>query len=133
MELEANHKSVHDYMDALFKGMNPTDDEIRQAKEAYRKLYQKYYREAYKKNHVQITFRVSKDQYQELTTLAKERGIKVTSLVKQRALEADNGKNINVKIQLSELLDVIEQSIYQGKELSITEILKQLESIEKNL
>jgi len=133
MEIDANYKSVHEYMDALFKDMNPTDDEIRQAKEAYRKLYQKYYREAYKKNHVQITFRVSKDQYRELALLAKERGIKATSLVKQRALEADNSGNISVKIQLSELLDVIEQSIYHGKELSLTEILKQLESIEKKL
>ncbi len=133
MEIDVNYKSVHDYMDALFKDMNPTDDEIRQAKEAYRKLYQKYYRESYKKSHVQITFRVSKDQYRELTALAKEQGIKVTSLVKQRALEANNSKNISVKIQLSELLDIIEQSIYQDKELSITEILKQLESIEKKL
>ncbi len=133
MEIDANYKSVHEYMDALFKGMNPTNDEIRQAKEAYRKLYQKYYRESYKKNHVQITFRVSKEQFQELTALAKEQGIKVTSLVKQRTLEANNSKNISVKIQLSELLDIIEQSIYQDKELSITEILKQLESIEEKL
>ena len=133
MEKNRKYKSVHEYMDAFFGGGNPTDKEIKQAKEAYRKLYQKHYREAYKENHTQITFRVSKQQYKELKTLAKEKGIKVSTLAKQRVLKTDNTTNIKVKIQFSELLDVIEQAVYQQKQLSITEILRQLENIEEQL
>ena len=133
MENSRRYKSVHEYMDAFFGGGNPTDKEIKKAKEEYRKLYQKYYRESYKEDHTQITFRVSKQQYQELKNLAKERDVKVTTLAKQRTLKTDNSTNIRVKIQFSELLDVIEQSIYHKRVIDPISILKQLETIEEQL
>jgi len=133
MQSKQSYKSVHEYMDALFKERNPSAEQIKEAKDEYRKLYQKHYREAYREKHVQITFRVSKDHYRELKTLAKERGIKVSTLAKKRTLKTDKTSNIKVKILLSELIDIIEEAMYQNRVLEQISVLKQLETIEESL
>lgn len=127
------YKSVHEYMDTLFRGKTPTKKEIQEAKLGYRKLYQKHYREIYNKNHVQITFRVSKKEFKKLERFAKQKEIKVTKLAKNRALKTSENHNLEVKIQLSELIDSIEEAIYQKRVIDPISILKQLEIVEQKL
>jgi hypothetical protein len=120
-------------MDTLFKGKNPSDNEVKQAKQIYRSNYLKNYQKAYKEQRVQITFRISEKKYQEFEKQAKEKGIKVTTLVREKALQTDKNDNLKTRILLSELLDSMEESIYENKRLNITELLKQLEIIEQTL
>ncbi|MFD2565898.1 hypothetical protein [Pseudotenacibaculum haliotis] len=133
MEKNSKYKSVHEYMDVFFTGENPSDKEIKKAKETYRKLYQKHYRETYKENHTQITFRVSKHQFGQLKECAKQKKIKVTTLAKQRALKTTANDNVKVKIQLSELMDIIEEALYKNRGIDPISILNGLEKIEEQL
>ena len=107
--------------------------QIKDAKQTYRKFYQKRYRELYNKIRIQITFRVSKQEFRELEIFAKQKGIKVTALAKERTLKISKSNNIEVKIQLSELIDSIEEAIYKKGVIDPTNILNKLETIEEKL
>ncbi len=127
------YKSIHEYMDVLFRNTIASDSDIVKAKEEYRKYYQKHYRKAYKQKYAQITFRISKIQYQVFEKIAQEKGIKLTTLLKQRALQIKISDNQKIKIQLSELLDYIEECIYENKKLNVARLLQELETIEQAL
>ncbi len=116
-------------MDALFKGKVPTDADIKKTKQEYRKYYQKRYRNDYKNKYVQITFRITKDQYLMFQKTAQNKDIKITSLIKKRALLTKACDHRKVKIIISELLDYIEESVYEKKEIKHSKLLEQLELV----
>lgn len=120
-------------MDAVFKGKVPTDSDIKKAKQEYRKHYQKRYRNAYKNKYVQITFRISKAQYLMFQQIAQDKEIKITSLIKKRALLTKSCDHRKVKIIISELLDYVEESVYENKEIELSKLLKQLELVYQTL
>lgn len=125
--------SVHEYMDAIFEGKTPSKEEILGARKSFRKQYQQQYQRTYRKKYVQISFRLSNKKYGELKEIAEDQKIKVTTLVKQRALQNKANDSMDIKILISELLDEIEEHIYQKRVIDLTGIVKQLEVIEAML
>lgn len=128
---EFNYKSIHEYMDTLFKDKIPTDDEIKEAKQAYRKLYLKQYRKIYNKEHIQVSFRVSKSQYRKLQNLAK--AMKVTAYVKQLVLNADHKNTTQLRQYLLELIDLVEAFEFENKTIDIQQLIKYLYHMQKDL
>ncbi len=133
MEEHQTYKSVHAYMDALFKDRAPTEKEIIESKQAYRKYYLKNYQKSYKQKYVQITFRISKQQYQEFEKAAAHQKIKVTTLVKQRALQTSQRSTKKLKVLLFELMDYIEEIVYENQKPDLVKLTKKLEQIEREL
>lgn len=127
------YKSVHEYLDALFKHSSPSEEEIVKAKEEYRKLYLKNYLKNYSENNIQITFRVTKEQYSSLALKAKKNNIKPSSLVKQKALNVCNTNNAELKTAILEVIDVIEEAIYLQRKVDAKSILNKMNKIEEKL
>jgi len=127
------YKSVHEYLDALFKHSNPSKKEIIDAKQKYRKLYLKNYLKNYSENNIQITFRVTKEQYNLLALKAKKNNIKPSILVKQKVLNASNTNNIELKTAILEVIDDIEEAIYLQRKVDAKIILKKMNKIEGKL
>tara|TARA_R110002051_G_scaffold174602_1_gene244804 strand:- start:3754 stop:4158 length:405 start_codon:yes stop_codon:yes gene_type:complete len=128
-----NFESVYQYMDIVFKDKNPSKQEIKEAKKNYRIEYQKQYQEMYKKKHFQITFRITEEQYHFFKTIAAQEGLKVSKLIKIRALQKHQLNNKDIKSILFELIDDIEESIQENITLNPNQILKKLEMIEEAL
>jgi len=134
MKLEKqSFQSIHEYMDLLFQNFTPTHEEMKQAKAEYRKIYQQEYQQTYQKKYVQISFRVTQDQYLELQKTAHLKQLKVTTLAKQRTITIKTKNTIAIKRLLLELIDAIEEAVYENRKLNLDDILIKLSTIEKQL
>jgi hypothetical protein len=134
MKLEKqSFQSIHEYMDLLFQSFAPTHEQMKQAKAEYRKIYQQQYQKTYQKKYVQISFRVTQDQYLELQKTAHLKQLKVTTLAKQRTITIKTKNTIVSKRLLLELFDAIEEAVYENRKLNLDDILIKLLTIEKQL
>tara|TARA_R110002051_G_scaffold181774_1_gene251338 strand:+ start:105385 stop:105789 length:405 start_codon:yes stop_codon:yes gene_type:complete len=134
MKQEAkSFQSMHEYLDTLFKNIHPTKEQIIQAKQEYRKNYQQYYQREYQANHIQISFRVTKLQYKNLQEVAQSKKLKVTTLAKQSVLKGKVNTTLPLKRLILQLIDVIEESIYENYKLDLEEVLSILKTVEEKL
>lgn len=124
-----NFKSVHEYMDTLFKDREPSEAEIAHAKKAYWKLYLKAYKKRYRDSNVQIAFYISKSDYAKYKQLAKTKDMKVTSLLRQLALQPKSFDGNVLKQPIMELIDLVEEAIYENTKIDKDLLLDGLKTL----
>lgn len=70
MKSEFPYKSLHDYLDVVFKDKTPNENEIIEAKQLYWKSYNTYLKQTQRKNRKEVTISLEKEQWE---ILSKER------------------------------------------------------------
>lgn len=128
-----NYKSVHEYLDALFNGKQPSEDEIIQAKKAYRKLYLKHYLKHYSQQHIQISFRLTKQQYKDLKMKAEKQELKPSYFVRQLVISGNKVNTAELRIVIREIIDEIDESLFKGTQLNPESLLQKLNHLEEIL
>jgi len=122
-------QSMHEYLELLFQDFNPTKQQILVAKEDYKKIYQQQYQKTYQKEHIQISFRLNKKQYQSLQKFASEENLTVTKYIRLKTLQENNFETYPIKQRILKLIDQIEEDMYENKPLKGYPILEQLEDL----
>ena len=133
-----NYKSLHDYLDAIFKDSSPSENEIIQAKKDYWKAYNTRLKQAKRKQIKEVTISLNKETL-ELLNLKLVAGESISSYI-QRILKTNlqiietTGffeKELGLKIeqQLFIIIDYLESLLYQRKLIDTS----QIELLEKHL
>jgi len=130
------YKSLHDYLDIMFRDKSPTEHEIIHAKKQYRKAYNTHLKRNHRKTHKQIS--LSLTQYEmELLRRNLETQQSVSGYIKKLVLaHLDNSQTLfnqqntqkkdlaQVEQQLFILIDYLESLIYQRRFVDNTQIGK---------
>jgi predicted DNA-binding ribbon-helix-helix protein len=136
MDEEKLHTSLQAYLEYRFSSIDHvTLDMVKEAKVQYRKIYQSRYRKKYRERYVQITLRIEKQLHESLQEVAQQRNIKLTTLIKQRALQqqqAFDETGIN-KESLLNIIDQLEEAIHEDESVSLSELLQNISSIYERL
>jgi hypothetical protein len=120
-----NYKSLHDYLDAIFKDSSPSENEIIQAKKDYWKAYNTKLKQAKRKKTKEVTISLNKETL-ELLNQKLIAGESISSYI-QRILKTNlqiietTGffeKELGLKIeqQLFIIIDYLESLLYQRKQ-----------------
>lgn len=109
---------------------NVTKQKIHELKQEYRRMYLSRYRKKYRENYMQISFHLNNTLYEQLLITSKKQDLKVPAYVKQLARQS-LGKGHNSTIQpirliLLELIDHVEETIYEQEVLDKQEVLDTL-------
>lgn len=126
-----NYKSLHDYLDAIFKDSSPSDNEIIQAKKDYWKAYNTKLKQAKRKKTKEVTISLNKETL-ELLNQKLITGESISSYI-QKLLKTNlqiietTGffeKELGLKIeqQLFIIIDYLESLLYQRKLIDTTQI-----------
>lgn len=138
-----NYKSLHDYLDAIFKDSSPSENEIIQAKKDYWKAYNTKLKQAKRKKTKEVTISLNKETL-ELLNQKLIAGESISSYI-QRILKTNlqiietTGffeKELGLKIeqQLFIIIDYLESLLYQRKLIDTFQIAlleKHLEQLQK--
>ncbi|WP_439131465.1 plasmid mobilization protein [Polaribacter sp.] len=132
-ESENSFQSVYEYLDVVFKDCDPSNQQIKEAKQAYRKLYQEAYQKIYQEKNIQVTFRLTKNQYEEIQSKSEKQNLKVTTFIKQRAVNEKDFNSSPIKQIIRNLIDDVEESIYEKQPIKVDVVLSQLENLQRFL
>ncbi|WKD85200.1 hypothetical protein KCTC32516_00540 [Polaribacter huanghezhanensis] len=129
------YNSLHDYLDDVFSTIpQPTNEQIKQAKKEYRKMYSAQYYKTYRQEYIQISFRISKKQFSTFSKLAKEKNIKVTTLIRQGILQqlkkSFSLKTNEQRLLLLQMTDIIEVAVYEKEPVDVKVLLSLLEQMQ---
>lgn len=121
------YKSLHDYLDIMFRDKPPTEHEIVGAKKQYRKDYNTHLKRNYRKSHKQIALSFTKDEM-ELLRRNLEPQQSVSDFIKKLVVvHLDNSQTLfnqqntqkkdfaQIEQQLFILIDYLESLIYQRR------------------
>lgn len=135
MAEEQSYSSLQAYLEYRFSSIDHvTPEMVVKAKTEYRKIYQSRYRKQYRERYVQITFRIEKKLHESLREVARQRNIKLTTLIKQRALQQQSFDNLTpIKESLLYLIDQLEEAIYEDESVSLSELLQNISNIYEHL
>lgn len=139
-----NYKSLHDYLDAIFKDSSPSENEIIQAKKDYWKAYNTRLKQDKRKKAKEVTISLNKETL-ELLNQKLVAGDSISSYI-QRILKTnlqiidttDSFKKelgLKTEQQLFIIIDYLESLLYQRKLIDTSQIAlleKHLEQL-KNL
>ena len=137
-----NYKSLHDYLDAIFKDSSPSENEIIQAKKDYWKAYNRKLKQDKRKKTKEVTISLNKETLERLNQkLIAGESISnyIQKLLKTNLqIIATTGffdKELGLKIeqQLFIIIDYLESLLYQRKLIDTTQIAlleKQLEQLQ---
>ncbi|WP_046756483.1 hypothetical protein [Kordia jejudonensis] len=127
---ESQHfESLQAYLEYRFSNIDDvTPEMVTKAKTEYRKIYQSRYRKQYRERYIQVTFRIKKQEYENLKRIAEQQNIKPTTLIKQRALQQQQAFDETgiIKESLLNIIDSLEEAIYEGESVSVTELLHRI-------
>ena len=133
--------SLHDYLDDLFNGKNPNDEEIIQAKKAYWRSYNTRLKQIQRQKHKEVTISLSKEILELLhRRLEPKQSIidYIKTLLESHLRGSENVNNnqkkefLQIEQQLFILIDYLESLLYQRK-LIDRQQMSQLEKYILNL
>lgn len=129
------YPSLHSYLNACFaEECIVTDEMIQRAKQAYRKLYLSQYQKRYRERYVQVSFRLTKKQYDEFANQAQDLGMKITTLIKRNALSQHHQVDTRkTQTMILDIMDTIEETQHENTTPNLQELLQQLERIYTSL
>lgn len=128
--------SLHSYLEACFANESVvTNNMIQRAKQDYRKLYLSEYHASYREEKIQVSFRIPKEKYLQLTKQAKEKGMKLSTFMRNRALKERSSQidQSHLKEKILTLMDEIEEAEFEAKPIQSIPIIESLEEILKQL
>lgn len=130
------YKTLHDYLDDLFRDRNPNNEEIIEAKEIYRRSYNKRLKQLKRQKHREVTIALTKEEV-ELLKRKLESQQSVSGYIKKLILaHLDNSQTlfnpqntqkkdlVQIEQQLFLLTDYLESLIYQRRFVDNTQIAK---------
>lgn len=138
-----NYKSLHDYLDAIFKDSSPSENEIIQAKKDYWKAYNTKLKQAKRKQNKEVTISLNKENLERLnqklsTTESLNHYIQNLIKTNLQIIETtgffDKELGLKIEQQLFIIIDYLESLLYQRKLIDTTQIAlleKQLEQLQK--
>ena len=138
-----NYKSLHDYLDAIFKDSSPSENEIIQAKKDYWKAYNTRLKQGKRKQNKEVTISLNKETLERLNLkLATTESISlyIQNLIKTnlQIIETtgffDKELGLKIEQQLFIIIDYLESLLYQRKLIDTFQIAlleKQLEQLQK--
>lgn len=135
------YNNLHDYLDDLFNGKNPTNEEIIQAKKTYWRSYNTRLKQIQRQKYKEVTLSLSKEVLELLKRKLepKQSIIDYIKILLENHLQ--NGENINtnqkkellpIEQQLFIVIDYLESLLYQRK-LIDRQQMQQLEKYLQNL
>ena len=135
-----NYKSLHDYLDAIFKDSSPSENEIIQAKKDYWKAYNRKLKQDKRKKTKEVTISLNKETL-ELLIQKLVAGESISSYI-QRILKTNLQiidttssfeKELGLKIeqQLFIIIDYLESLLYQRKLIDTSQIALLEKHLEK--
>lgn len=135
-----NYKSLHDYLDAIFKDSSPSKNEIIQAKKDYWKAYNTRLKQAKRKQIKEVTISLNKETL-ELLNLKLVAGESISSYI-QRILKTnlqiiettgffDKELGLKIEQQLFIIIDYLESLLYQRKLIDTSQIALLEKHLEK--
>ena len=124
MEDGFQYKSLHDYLDVVFRDKTPNENEIIEAKRLYWKLYNTFLKRNQRKKHREVTITLEKEQWEALskqkdTTQTLQEYLK-DLILKQRG-SVDSNKRvilkdaIQIEQQLFLVIDYLDSLIYHRR------------------
>ncbi|MCQ4141599.1 hypothetical protein [Chryseobacterium sp. EO14] len=135
------YNNLHDYLDDLFNGKNPGDEEIIQAKKTYWRSYNKRLKQIQRQKNKEVTMSLSKEVLELLhRKLAPKQSISdyIKFLLESHLISNEN-TNANQKQELLQIeqqlfivIDYLESLLYQRKLIDRQQML-QLEKHIQNL
>ena len=126
-----NYKSLHNYLDAIFKDSSPSENEIIQAKKAYWKAYNTKLKQAKRKQNKEVTISLNKETLERLnqklaTTVSISHYIQDLIKTNLQIIETTGffEKELGLKIeqQLFIIIDYLESLLYQRRLIDTTQI-----------
>jgi len=125
---EATYRNLQQYLEEYFKDTDTiTDVMLKQAKQKWRSIYLSRYHKRYREKHVQISFRLSRQEYQRYKQLAKQHKMTVTSYIKNLVLQHQKTSVFSINtIPLLEVIDLLEEAIYEDHPIDINQVLSLL-------
>ena len=135
-----NYKSLHDYLDAIFKDSSPSDNEIIQAKKAYWKAYNTKLKQGKRKKTKEVTISLNKETLERLNQkLSTTESIShyIQNLIKTNLQIIETTgffeKELGLKIeqQLFIIIDYLESLLYQRKLIDTSQIALLEKHLEK--
>ena len=135
-----NYKSLHDYLDAIFKDSSPSDNEIIQAKKDYWKAYNTKLKQAKRKQNKEVTISLNKETLERLnqklaTTVSISHYIQDLIKTNLQIIDTTSSfeKELGLKIeqQLFIIIDYLESLLYQRKLIDTTQIALLEKHLEK--
>ncbi|WP_298508143.1 hypothetical protein [uncultured Kordia sp.] len=135
-ESQQHFENLQAYLEHRFSAIDHiTPEMVQKAKAQYRKMYQSRYRKQYRERYIQVTFRIEKQEYEALKSIAQRQNIKLTTLIKQRALQQQQAFDETgiIKESLLNIIDVLEEAIHEDESVSVTELLQNITSIYERL
>ena len=138
-----NYKSLHDYLDAIFKDSSPSDNEIIQAKKNYWKAYNNKLKQAKRKQNKEVTISLNKETLellnQKLATTESishyiQNRIKTNLQIIETNCFFEKELGLKIEQQLFIIIDYLESLLYQRKLIDTFQIAlleKHLEQLQK--
>lgn len=137
-----NYKSLHDYLDAIFKDFSPSENEIIQAKKIYWKAYNTKLKQGKRKQNKEVTISLNKETL-DLINQKLIAGESISSYI-QKLLKTnlqiiettgffENELGLKIEQQLFIIIDYLESLLYQRKLIDTSQIAlleKQLEKLQ---
>ena len=135
-----NYKSLHNYLDAIFKDSSPSENEIIQAKKAYWKAYNTKLKQAKRKQNKEVTISLNKETLERLnqklaTTVSISHYIQDLIKTNLQIIDTTSSfeKELGLKIeqQLFIIIDYLESLLYQRKLIDTSQIALLEKHLEK--
>lgn len=120
------YKSLHDYLDTIFKGLSPSDNQIAQAKKDYWKTYNTHLKQSQRKKRIEITITLDKNLRDSLL-LRCPANESISNYIKKWITQQTNQNSLNcqskpientqIEQQLFIVCDYLEGLLYQRKHI----------------
>lgn len=128
------YDSLQAYLEEQLKvATNITPELIAQLKRQWRKDYVARYNTKYRDDHVQITFRLSKKQYEKLIQRAQQQEQKPTVYCRTLTTNAINGTTPPdvqpIKLSLMKIIDAVEEAQFEEKPIDTDTLLSNLNTM----
>lgn len=135
MKTDFPYKSLHDYLDVIFKDKTPDETEIIEAKKTYWKMYNTFLKRNQRKKYKEVTIALEKEHW-DILLKGKKTAQTIQSYLKELLLKQMDSKEANKTIfiadtiqieqQLFVVVDYLESMIYHRRFIDI-ESIRELE------
>lgn len=132
------YNNLHDYLDDLFNGKNPSDEEIIQAKKTYWRSYNTRLKQIQRQKNKEVTISLTKEVLELLNRKLepKQTIIDYIKVLLENHLQSNENVNNNQKKELLQieqqlfiLIDYLESLLYQRKLID----RQQMQQLEKHI
>lgn len=131
MNTDFPYKSLHDYLDVVFKDQTPDETEIVEAKKTYWKMYNTFLKRNQRKKNKEVTIALEKEHW-DILLKGRKTAQTIQSYIKELLLKQIDSKEANKRVfiqdtihieqQLFVVVDYLESMIYHRRFIDLESI-----------